>query len=214
MDIWLKEIAGRHFRLIRRDMGDLSRIRGKGMTFDVECFDAEGAGSICLMQMKGMAGLMSMISAAFTPSKLDGPIFSMDRIRAFGKETLLLELFDTMASRRAFPGLEEVKKKHEGLPVYEPKDAWYSGLHLPASAFYRGRGIGRELDLLVREYCEGYFSALIRCPACEPTEKNRRNAVLPEGLLAKGGPAVDQFRKMIGEEKTAVFMTQFMFRCK
>ena len=214
MEMWLKEIAEKRFRLLPKNMGDLSRIKGRGMVFDIESFDAEGVGSICLMRMKGMAGLIRMISATFTPTKLDGPIFSMDWIHAFGRETLLLELFDTMISKRSFPELEEVKKKHEGLPVYEPKEAWYSDLHLPASAFYKGRGIGGELDQLVQEYCEGYFSALLRCPTCELAEKNRKNSVLPDGLLANGGLAVDQFKKMIGEEKTAQFMTQFMFCCK
>ncbi len=214
MEMWMKEIAQKHFRLIQKDMGDLSRIRGKGMVFDVESFDAEGAGSMCLMMMRGMAGLIRMVSATFTPAKLDGPIFSMDWIRAFGRETLLLELFDTMIARQAFPELEEVKIKHKSLPVYKPKEAWYTGLHLPASAFYQGRGIGGELDQAVREYCEGYFSALLRCPVCGQEEKNRRNAVLPEGLLENGGLAVDQFKRIIGEEKTALFLTKFMFCCK
>lgn len=214
MDMDLKATAGKYFRLVPKDMGALSQIRGKGMVFHAESYEAEGAGSMCLLHMEGMAGLMRMESAAFTPSRLDGPILSTDRICADGEETLLLELIDTTLSERRFPELEEVKNRYAGLPVFEPKKAWYSDLHLPGSAFYRGREIGKELDRLFREYSEAYFAALLRCPACDPAEKNRKNAVLPDGLLSKGGPAVDQFKSLIGEEKTAEFMKKYMFCCE
>ena len=55
---------------------------------------------------------------------------------------------------------------------------------------------------------------MLRCPSCDPAEKNRKNAWLPEGLLANGGLAVDQFKKMIDEGKTTVFMKEYMFRCE
>ena len=214
MGVNLKEIAGAYFRLVPKDMGDLSRIEGKGMVFHAESYEAEGAGALCLLHMEGTAGLMTMESAAFTPSRLDGPILSMDRICANGEETLLLELIDTVLSDRRFPALEEVKNRYADLPVFEPKRAWYSDLHLPGSAFYRGREIGKELDQLLREYSEAYFAALLRCPVCDPVEKSRKNAVLPEGLLSEGGPAADQFKAMLGEEKTAVFMKKYMFCCE
>ncbi len=214
MEMKLKETAGTYFRLVPKDMGDLSQITGKGMEFRTESYEAEGAGSLCLLHMEGMAGLMRMESATFTPSRLDGPIFSMDRICVNGEETLLLELFDTFLSPQSFPEPEAVKDRHAGLPAFEPEKAWYSDLHLPGSAFYRGREIGEELDRLVREYTGAYFRALLRCPACAPAEKDRKNAVLPEGLLSKGGPAVDQFKAMLGEGKTTVFMKKYMFCCE
>lgn len=209
------EASGKRFQLARRDMGDLSSFKAKGMRFEIESYEVKGAGSLCLISMKGMAGLMKMESATFTPSRLDGPILSMDWIHLPWKENLLIEMYGTTLTEQPFAALEGVKSKHSGLPAYTPGESWYSGLLLPVSAFYRGgRGIRDELDRLSREYGETYMDLLSACPACDPEEKARANSVLPEGLLKNGGPAVNQFKAMIGEEKTAEFIRKYMFCCE
>ncbi len=214
MDLCLKEASGKCFQLAQKEMGDLSGFRAKGMRFEMESYEVKGAGSLCLISMKGMAGLMKMESASFTPSCLDGPILSMDRIHLPWKETLLIEIYKTTLTEQPFTELEAVKARHSGLPTYTPGESWYSGLLLPVSAYYRGgRGIRDELDRFSREYCEAYMDLLAACPACDPAEKAKANAVLPEGLLKNGGPAVNQFKTMIGEEKTAEFIRKYMFCC-
>ncbi len=212
MGSFFKEICGRRFQLSRKEMGDLSAFKAKGMHFEMESYEVKGAGNLCLISMKGMAGLMKMESASFTPSRLDGPILSMDRIRLPWKETLLAELYGTTLAERPFAELEAVKARHGGLPAYTPERAWYTDLLLPVSAYYRGgRAIRDGLDRFSREYCEAYIDLLAACPACDPAEKAKATAVLPEGLLKNGGPAVNQFKAMIGEEKTAEFIRKFMF---
>ena len=53
---------------------------------------------------------------------------------------------------------------------------------------------------------------LANCPACDETEKRRCNAVFVDGLLKNGGPAIEQFRALLGEEKAAEFLRKVMFR--
>ena len=98
MESALLQSAGKHFRLAETLMGDLGQIRGRGMLFSIKTRYAEGIDSLCVIGMKGMAGLMRMQSAAFTSRKRDGPILSMDWIHALGKETLLTELYGTTLS--------------------------------------------------------------------------------------------------------------------
>jgi len=211
----IKEIFGKRFQLVQKEMGDLSGFKAKGMRFEMETYEVKGAGSLCLIAMKGMAGLMKMESASFTPSCLDAPILSTDRIHVPWKETLLIEMYNTSLTEQPFSALDTVKARHSGLPAYVPGETWYTSLLLPVSAYYRGgRGIREELDRFTREYCETYADLLAACPACDPAEKAKANSVLPEGLLKNGGPAVNQFKAMIGEEKTAEFIRKYMFCCE
>ena len=199
------------FRPREREVGDVARIRGRGMRFDVKAYEANGVGGLCLMDMRAMAGLMKMETAVFSPTGLDGPLFSLDAISVLGKNTLILELYDTTLSHPGFEGLREVLERYSFLPDYDPGKHWYDSLRLPVSAYKRCRGRSDELTLFAQDFAEKYCELLARCPICDEAEKRSRNAAYTDGMLKNGGPAVDQFRKMIGEEKTAAFLREIMF---
>ena len=203
--------AAARFRLRERDVGEFARIRGKGMDFRVKAYEAPGAGGLCLMEMRAFAGLMKMETAVFSPTGLDGPLFSMDAISAFGKNTLILELYDTTLSRPGFEELREVLSCYSFLPDYDPGRHWYDSLRLPVSAYKRCRARGDELRLFAQDFAEQYCRLLAHCPVCDEEQKRLCNAAYTDGMLKNGGPAVDQFRKMIGGEKTAAFLREVMF---
>ena len=204
--------AAAHFPLREKDIGEFATIRGRGMAFAVKAYEAPGAGSLCLMEMSGMAGLMKMETAVFSPTGLDGPLFSMDMISAMGRDTLLLELYDTALSHPELAALGEIKARYAALPGYDPGEHWYDGMRLAASDYKKGKGCAGAYDPYVRDYAQRYFALLAGCPRCDETEKKKQNAVFADGLLQNGGPAVNQFRKMLGDEKTAEFLRTIMFR--
>ena len=203
--------AASRFRLREREIGEFARIRGRGMRFRVRAFEAPGAGGLCLIETRAFAGLMKMETAVFSPTGLDGPLLSMDAISAFGRDTLILELYDTTLSHPGFGALGEVLGCYSFLPDYAPGRHWYDALRLPVSAYKRCRGRGDELALFAQDYAEKYCMLLAHCQVCDESEKRLRNAAFTDGLLKNGGPAVDQFRKMIGEEKAAEFLRRVMF---
>ena len=203
-----------HFDLNERRIGEYAELKSRGMHFSTSVFDAEEAGSLCLMDMKAFFGAMKMWTAVFSPTERDGPILSLDYIEAFGNCTLVLELYDTTLSHPTFQQLEEVKAKYASLPEYDHGEHWYNRLLLPASTHKRGKKLQGLMRQMLQEYAERYFELLKSCPACDKAEKRAKNAEFANGLLQNGGPAVDQFRKMLGEEKTAVFIRTCMFCCE
>ena len=203
--------AAAHFPLREKDIGEFARIRGGGMDFAVKAYEAPGAGSLCLMQMRAAAGLMKMETAVFSPTGLDGPLFSMDSITAFGQDTLLLELYDTTLSHPDFSALEEIRARYASLPSYDPGEHWYDSLRLAPSDYKKGRRVGGAYDPYVRDYALRYFALLMRCPRCGEAEKKKQNAVFADGLLQNGGPAVQQFCKLLGRDKTEEFLRKVMF---
>ena len=205
--------AAARFPLRERDIGEFARLRGRGMDFKVKAYEAPGAGSLCLMEMRGMAGLMKMETAVFSPTELDGPLFSVDAISAMGRDTLILELYDTTLSHPDFAELGEIRARYAALEGYDPGEHWYDPMRLAVSDYKRGRKTAGAYDPFVRDYAQRYFALLAACPRCGEEEKKKQNAVFADGLLQNGGPAVNQFVKMLGEEKTAAFLRTVMFRC-
>ncbi len=211
-DFMLLSAASR-FPLKRLEIGEYADISGKGMHFHTRVYDAEGAGRLCLMEMEAFGGLMKMESAVFSPLKLDGPLFSCDMVDAMGNTTLLLELYDTTLSHPGMEALAQVKAKYVSLPAHDPGRHWYDAIRLPVSDFKKGKKLRAAFAAYARDYNEAYFTLLPGCGPCGAGEKMRRNADYAEGLLKNGGPAVDTFRKILGEEKTAIFLKRYMFCC-
>lgn len=205
--------AASRFPLRRLDIGEFADISGKGMRFHTRVYDAEGAGRFCLMEMKAFGGLMKMESAVFSPLTLDGPLFSCDMVDAMGNLTLLLELYDTTLSHPAMEALGDVKAQYASLPAHDPGQHWYDTLRLPVSDFKKAKGERPAFAAYARDYNEEYFELLSGCSPVDAGEKRAKNAAYAEGLLTNGGPAVDTFRKILGEEKTAVFLKRYMFCC-
>ena len=211
MNEFLYRDCNLRFRLSELDIGDYSDIRSRGMSFHSRVFDAEKAGRLFVMDMKAFGGVMRMETAVFTPLCLDGPIFSADDVEAFGRSTLVLELYDTTASHPDFHELESVNKEYSDLPSYDPGDHPYHSMRLPVSAYKKGRGIKSKVCAMAEAYSDLYFRCLQSCAAIDPTEKKERNAVFVKSLLQNGGPAVNQFKAMIGEDRTEEFLTKYMF---
>lgn len=203
--------ARRAFDLTEREIGEFKTIKGKGMTFQTQVFEAEGAGQLFVMTMSGMAGLMKMETVVFSPVHIDAPILSMDVVEALGSTTLVLEVYDTTLAHPAFDELEVVKARYAELPGYEPEEQPYSSLLLPSSDHKKGKKLREQLSAYGQEFSSTYFKLLEACQHCDPGQKKSRNAKLTESLIANGGPAVNQFKKMIGAEKTAEFLRTCMF---
>ena len=193
------------------DIGDYETIKGDGMLFHVRVYDAQDAGRLFLMDMKVFGGLMRMETVVFTPVQLDGPIYSMDKVMAFGRATLVLELYDTTVSHPDFNELNAVKQRYSLLPSYDPGDHPYYTFRLPVSDYKRGFWIKNKISYMAEEYGDAYFQILQTCPPIDPEIKKAKNSEFSECLFQNGGPAVNQFKKMIGEEKTEEFLKRYMF---
>ena len=193
------------------DIGAYETIRGGGMVFHVRVFDAQSTGRLFHMDMKAFGGLMRMETVAFTPVQLDGPIYSMDKVMVFGRATLVLELYDTTVSHPDFGELDTIKLKYALLPSYDPGDHSYYTFRLPVSDYKRGFGITNKVSSMAEEYEDGYYKLLKKCDPIDPEIKKEKNAEFSGSLFNNGGPAVNQFKKMIGEEKTEEFLKRYMF---
>lgn len=208
---YMLEQFQKEYKVIQRDLGEFARIDQKGMHFQIRAYEIEGAGNLCIMDMKAMLGLMKMQTVVFTPLYLDAPMYSDDVISVMGTDTLILELYNTLIGDWDESMLEEAKKQGEDLPDHDPGVHWYDGLRLKSSVFKKGKKIHRRLEEFICQYTDVYMSQLKQAAPCQEDEKRQKTAQYVEGLIANGGPAVDQFTKMLGKEKTCQFLRSIMF---
>lgn len=207
-------IINSKFPLSPIDVGEMRTLKANGMKFTVEAYKAEGLGHVSLMRAKGFFGLMKMDTLIVNPTELDLPLYSYDRIFAMGNDTLIVELYDTMLGEYSDDTLEDVKSGYTELTERDPGEHWYDSIKLPSSISKKGKkDVTEKFDELTEKHFEAYLSSSsVKVDSRE--EKPEKASVYVEGLLEKGGPSTDVFKKTLGEEKTARLFRDVLFGTK
>lgn len=204
------DILKTRFTLTLIDAGDMATLKASGMTFKVEAYLAEGLGHVSVMRAKGFFGLMKMDTLIINPTELDLPLYSYDRILAMGNDTLIVELYDTLVGNYSENGMKAVKEEFASLPERDPGEHWYDSIKLPSSISKKGKKITSELDKMTLEHFKSYLSSS-DIPVEDTESKKKKAAVYVNGLLEKGGPSTDVFKKQLGIEKTTKLFREILF---
>ena len=109
--------------LVPKDVTPWQTFSGKGMTFQLQSYDWNGCASVSHLSMKAFLGLMTMETVICTPYAKDLPLFSYDSISAFGKKSLLMELYDTLVAPVGLMTMDAVKDAYKDLKDKQPKPA-------------------------------------------------------------------------------------------
>ena len=202
------------YPLTELTVGEMGKLKASGMTFTVKAYHAEGLGHISIMRAKGFFGLMKMDTLIVNPTKIDLPLYSYDRIFAMGNDTLIVELYDTALSPFDTTALAEVKKAYANLPYRDPGEHWYDDIKLKESLSFKGKKAETPtFDELVLKQFDAYLGGA-NAPVSDENAKREKASVYVDGLLEKGGPSTDVFKKTLGEEKTAKLFKEVLFGTK
>ncbi len=147
----------------------------------------------------------------------DLPLFSADYIRAAGKCTLLEEFYDTMlspldAGSQAF--YRAVKDRYKTLPPYETGPHWYDSIRYDFTLGASDRSLKEKNAEITKAYLNAYLENAARSPVCDPDAKKAKTQAYVDGLFRNGGPAVDQFKKLIGDEAAREVFEKYVFCCR
>lgn len=201
-----------HFPLRELPAWEFHELKITGMTFTVRQYEAAGLGHVSWMGAAGFLGLMKMETLIIDPRWRDMPLLSYDRIKAMGRDTLIIELFDTLTGPCSLRPLDEVKARCASLPDHDLGPNWYDSIKLEQSVSKKGKkALSASLDALTDEYFDAYMACAGQAGPCEPGEKAQKSGAYVEGLLQHGGPCTDVFKKGLGEEKTAALFRRVLF---
>lgn len=199
------------FKLTELPVGEMALLKANGMTFSVKAYKAQGLGHVSVMRAKGFFGLMKMDTLIVNPNDVDLPLYSYDRIFAMGNDTLIVELYDTLVGAYSEVHLQAVKSKYADLAERDPEEHWYDNIKLASSISKKGKKKQQErFDELALKHFEAYLSGEA-VPVSDSSEKQKKAAYYVNGLLEKGGPSTDVFKKELGEEKTAQLFKEVLF---
>ena len=190
--------------------GDMATLKASGMKFSVEAYKAEGLGHVSVMRAKGFFGLMKMDTLIINPTEIDLPLYSYDRILAMGNDTLIVELYDTVVGEYSDANLSKVKERFASLPERDPGEHWYDSIKLASSISKKGKKITQELDQLTIEHFRAYLESST-ATVTDGKSKKDMAAVYVNGLLDKGGPSTDVFKKELGVDKTTKLFRKILF---
>ncbi len=206
------------YTLQKEELGADAHLKKNGMAFDTEAYSVEGLGHLCVMKMNAILGLMKMETVVLAVTEKDVPLFNLDYVSAFGKETQFAELYDTQLSpwpESAQAAFEAIRYKYAALPDSVAKAArWYDAILYPCSCRKTGKGLHEKLDALALDYLRTFAAQLKDAPACDAAEKRSRVRGFAERLFAEGGPAVDQVTKLFGRETASRLILRHMYGVK
>jgi hypothetical protein len=209
------DLVKSNYALTKKDIGEFEAFKVKGMKFTCQAYDVSGLGHISVMQAKGFFGLMKMDTIVIAPIDKDLPLFSYDRIYAMGNDTLFIEFYDTMSENKLdISPLTAISKKYAYLPDRfekgkEPKH-WYDDIRLPETVNKKGKKKNsKDFDAYTLESFFAYLE--LDAEICDKEEKLARTRVYANGLITNGGPAVNVFKKEMGEEKAAKVIHTVLF---
>ena len=198
------------------DCGEFANMKVNGMKFSIRAFKAAGLGHVSIMRATAMLGLMKMDTLIINPTELDLPLYSYDRIFAMGNDTLITELYATTVGEFSDEKMLEVlaSEKYSALTERDPGEHWYDSIKLRPSISKKGKKAQTELiNSLTEQHFEAYFASN-SAPVTDIEAKQEKARVYVNGLIEKGGPSTDVFKKAIGEAKTRTIFETILFGTK
>lgn len=203
------EIIGRKHHLTEIDTSLWSDLQINGMKFTIKAYEAKGLGHVSIMEAKAPLSLMKMFSLIIVPCSLDKPLYSHDTIRAGGKTTLIIELYDTTLKSYDASSLSVVKEKYSTLEKRDPGENWYDSIKLNESISLKTKD-RESISHLEEEYLEAFVESKAETITSQEKKKEKIDFYV-DNLLRRGGVSTDVFKKKLGEEKTRTLFETVLF---
>ena len=195
---------GQAHELRQEDLGADAHLSAKGMAFDTESWEIAGVGHLCVMRMNAFFGLMRMETVVIAPTAVDVPLFNLDRVKAFGTETQIAELYNTQLvpwPDECHDAFEFARAQYADVPDAPAGDPrWYDEVLYPCSFHKKGRGLTERMSRAAQDYLTVYTELLAAAQSCDQAKKSAKVRAFAQRLFEEGGPAVDQVTKLFGEQ--------------
>lgn len=205
----LLNILNAKYTLKVLDVGKFAKMKVAGMQFSISAYHAQGLGHVSAMTAKGFFNLMKMETLIIVPKEMDLPLFSYDYISAIGKNSIYIELYNTVIGCLDASPLDVVKKEFKNIPDFDPGKHWYDDIKLPQSLYKKTKD-KTNLNNVATAYLKNYLS-LGADDTSNLEEKNKKSSAYVCKLLENGGPSTNVFMKHLGKEQTTKLFEKVLF---
>lgn len=193
----------KRYTVENEDIGKDAKLDAKGMHFLISRYSVKGVGNLCLIDMKAMLGLMKMQTVVLSVAEKDVPLLNFDTVKVLKNGTYIAEFYDTMLGEKddeLEKACEAIKEADGDLPDYVSGKHWYDSILYPCSYAKKLKGNGERVNESLKKYFDAFMKSLEAADICDPATKKKRISDFANGLIENGGPAVDQVKKLFGED--------------
>lgn len=207
------KIIEKYYSLSKEERPEYNKIKVSPMTMESQSFELSGLGHMSLMRGTAMCGLMKMDTLVINPFEKDMPLFSLDRINVAGKETLLIEMYETRLEPVSLEQyFTDLIANYSMFEDGKTAPRWYDDIRLPESMHKLGKKKDASyFDNLSGEYLEKFLGLCKEAMSCDIDKKKAEAKKYTDGLLSNGGASTDLFVKKKGKEFTEKFFRESMF---
>ena len=209
----LRELEGK-YTVTKEDIGEDANLSKSGVHFNVESYNVEDIGHLCVITMKAFLGLMRMETVVLSCDGKDMPLINFDWIGVLKNNTFLVEMYKSMLSESNGEFLDaciKIRDEDFYIPDYKRGKHWYEDLIMETSYRKTGGEYLERYEKAADDYISLFVKELDRVPSCNKEEKRAKNKLFADGILKNGAPVVNRIRKLFGEETAQKLVCKYMY---
>ncbi len=211
----IKDKLSSTYDLVMVDIEPDSIVKKHGTGLKTTVYKAGDTGHLCILSMNALLGLMKMETVVFCPINRDIPLINFDCVKLLRKDTLIIELYDTQLApypQNLLEAFELLKKADSDLIDYVSADKhWYDDILYPCSYHKTGTAVNERFAATTDKYIETYINQLNAADFCDSAQKKTKIQGFASKLLENGGPAVNEVRKLFGDDFAQRLVLQYMY---
>lgn len=197
----LLDLINSYYPLKELDIGEYKSFDLNGMNINCGCYSSE-LGNIAYI--KGGSAMMHLDTLIISPIYKDTYLYSYDRVKAFGSDNILTELYDVLIDKDnndLSDKLNTLLEDYKDIPNVEHTSNWYDSILLDVSINKKGSvELSNRFDTLAYDYLKEYLDNSSKTIECDQTKKKELIKQYCDNLLNNGGPSTDVFIKSKGKQ--------------
>lgn len=208
----LLELIGSYYPLNEQDVGEYKSFDLNGMNINCGRYKCD-LGSVAYI--KGGNDMMHLDTLIISPINKDTYLYSYDRVKAFGSDNILTELYDVLINKGdndLSDKLNTLLEDYKDIPNVEHPSNWYDSILLDVSINRKGSvELSERFDTLAYDYLKQYLDNSKGLKETDSTKKKELIKQYRNNLLKNGGPSTDMFIKSKGKEFCEGLFYKVMF---
>jgi len=172
------------------------------MRFQLEQFEVDGLGNLCVLKTKAMLGLMKLVTVVVTPNTgKNVPFLLIDTMDMGKKHLCYVEYYDCTADGADKDRLLAASAPYADVADYAEKPAWYVSERMAGSLIKTGDR--HRLDQMATDALTAYREQAVAAPV-KPENMAGLHA-FQQRMVREGNPSTAALTKTLGKEGAETF---------
>ena len=212
-------IVKKDYKLEELDIGEFKKVLVyKVLPFNSKVYSIDGLGILPVMTLN--VGVMNMITFNINSYDKDLPQLTIDFTETLNKRKLYVEIYDLMINKDDkkykdfLKKIEEINKKNSNLKDFSSTPSWHDE-YLSGVIKKSGNVINeKQLLNIFKDVIQAYVDYAKEAPELSDDDKDKKYDLIKgfsDKLVEKGGVAINNFKKTLGDKKTKEFLGNVLY---